>query len=137
MTPVVVAVPGYRLATGDFANGWRHQGKKWGLRENARLRPDFAAPLWRGEPLAGKSLYVWSEQGLGDQVMFANMFPDLVAAGGRCTFEVHPRLERLFARSFPHAEVVGKRPRKASPRQGGAAKLGWIRGSSRTPHFFP
>ena len=105
------------LASGDFANGWRHQGKKWGLRENARLRPDFAAPLWRGEPLAGKSLYVWSEQGLGDQVMFANMFPDLVAAGGRCTFEVHPRLERLFARSFPGSEVVGKRPRKAAPRQ--------------------
>lgn len=106
-----------RLATGDFAAGWRHQGKKWGLRENARMRPDFVAPLWRGEPLAGKSLYVWSEQGLGDHVMFAGMFPDLVAAGARCTFEVHPRLERLFARSFPGAEVVGKRPRKASPRQ--------------------
>jgi tetratricopeptide (TPR) repeat protein len=105
------------LATGDFANGWRHQGKKWGLRENARTRPDFVAPLWRGEPLGGKSLYVWSEQGLGDQVMFASMFPDLLAAGARCTFEVHPRLERLFARSFPQAEVVGKRPRKASPRQ--------------------
>ena len=105
------------LATGDFANGWRHQGKKWGLRENARVRPEFAAPLWRGEPLAGKSLYVWSEPGLGDQVMFAGMFPDLVAAGARCTFEVHPRLERLFARSFPGAEVVGKRPRKEAPRQ--------------------
>jgi Flp pilus assembly protein TadD len=105
------------LATGDFADGWRHQGKKWGLRENARMRPDFVAPLWRGQPLAGKSLYVWSEQGLGDQVMFAGMFPDLMATGARCTFEVHPRLERLFARSFPAAEVVGKRPRKASPRQ--------------------
>jgi hypothetical protein len=92
-------------------------GKKWGLRENARVRPDSVAPLWRGEPIAGRSLYVWAEQGLGDHVMFAGMFPDLVAAGARCTFEVHPRLERLFARSFPGAEVVGKRPRKASPRQ--------------------
>ena len=93
------------LATGDFASGWRHQGKKWGLRENARIRPDFDAPLWRGEPLAGKSLYVWSEQGLGDQVMFAGMFPDLVASGARCTFEVQP------AARAPVRALVSRAPR--------------------------
>jgi tetratricopeptide (TPR) repeat protein len=90
------------LAVGDFANGWKHQGK--------RLRQELGCPLWRGEPLAGKSLYVASEQGLGDQVMFASMFSDLIAAGGRCAFEAHPRLERLFARSFPGAQVLAKRP---------------------------
>ncbi len=103
------------LALGDFASGWHHQGKKWGLRENARFKQDFACPLWRGEPLAGKSIHVWSEQGLGDQAMFANMFPDLLASGARCTFECHPRLERLFARSFPGATVIAKRPRKGPP----------------------
>jgi len=103
------------LALGDFANGWKHQGKKWGLRDNARFKQDFDCPLWRGEPLAGKSIHVWSEQGLGDQVMFAGIFPELLASGARCTFECHPRLERLFARSFPGAAVIPKRPRKAPP----------------------
>jgi hypothetical protein len=73
--------------------------------------------VWRGESLAGKSLHVASEQGLGDQVMFASMFPDLIAAGARCTFEVHPRLERLFARSFAGAEVVAKRPDRPAAAQ--------------------
>ena len=100
------------LALGRFREGWRHQGMKWGMRENARFRQELDCPLWRGEPLAGKSIYVWSEQGLGDQVMFANMFPDLVAAGARCTFEVQPRLRALFARSFPQAQVIARRPGK-------------------------
>ena len=102
------------LALGDFANGWKHQGTKWSLHEKVRFRRELDCPLWRGEPLAGKALYVVSEQGLGDQVMFAGMFPDLLAAGARCSFEVNPRLERLFARSFPAAEVVAKRPGKPS-----------------------
>lgn len=46
--------------------------------------------------------------------MFASMFPDLIAAGARCAFEAHPRLERLFARSFPGAQVLAKRPGKAA-----------------------
>jgi tetratricopeptide (TPR) repeat protein len=105
------------LATGNFAEGWKHQGRKWGMRENARYRQQFDCPPWRGEPLRGKSLYVWSEQGLGDQVMFASMFPDLLAAGARCTFQSHHRLQRLFAHSFPGAEVVAK-PRRGAPPPG-------------------
>jgi Tfp pilus assembly protein PilF len=100
------------LATGDFANGWRHQRMKWGLRAEARQRPELQGPMWNGEPLAGKSLYVWAEQGLGDHIMFGGMFPDLLAAGAACTFEVHARLQPLFARSFPGAKVIAKRPRR-------------------------
>lgn len=98
------------LAVGDFANGWRHQRMRADVREQPHWPGGLECPLWSGEPLGGKSLYVWSEQGLGDQVMFASMFPDLLAAGAACTFQVDPRLERLFARSFPAARVLGKRP---------------------------
>jgi tetratricopeptide (TPR) repeat protein len=105
------------LATHQFAEGWKHQGMKWGLRENALLRREYDCPLWRGQSLAGKSIYVWAEQGIGDHVMFGNMFPDLLARGARCTFEVNSRLERLFRRSFPGAEIVALKQRKAPPRR--------------------
>ena len=97
------------LALGDFANGWRHQRMRADVREKLHWPRGLECPLWSGEPLGGKSLYVWSEQGLGDQVMFASMFPDLLAAGATCTFQVD-LLQRLFARSFPAASVLGKQP---------------------------
>jgi tetratricopeptide (TPR) repeat protein len=98
------------LCAGRVGEGWEAYA--------ARLSPDFAAapdfaidlPAWRPEePLAGRSLLVVGEQGLGDEVMFAGVIPDvLVALGdaGRLTLAVEPRLVALFARSFPTATVV-------------------------------
>ncbi len=38
-------------------------------------------PQWQGEPLAGKSLLVWSEQGLGDSIQFSRMITVLAQQG--------------------------------------------------------
>lgn len=67
------------------------------------------APLWQGEALDGKRLVVVGEQGLGDEIMFANTLPDLqqaVGPQGKLFIAVDNRLEPLFSRSFPDA-VVG------------------------------
>jgi tetratricopeptide (TPR) repeat protein len=66
------------------------------------------APLWRGEPLAGKRILIVGEQGLGDELMFANILPDLARAvgeNGRLQIAVDPRLVPIFQRSFPKAEI--------------------------------
>jgi tetratricopeptide (TPR) repeat protein len=106
------------LVRGDFARGWRHHGEKWRRGELARHRRGFDCPLWRGEPLAGKSLFVWSEQGMGDQVMFASQFPDLAAQGVAGAFECSPRLLVLFQRSFPGSVIL---PRNAEGARRAAA----------------
>jgi tetratricopeptide (TPR) repeat protein len=66
-------------------------------------------PLWEPQTdLAGKSILLFGEQGLGDEVMFANYLPDLVEAlgpDGRLTLALEPRLVPLFQRSFPDARV--------------------------------
>lgn len=66
-------------------------------------------PRWRGESLAARRLLVWREQGLGDELMFAALYPELVeraaAEGGHVVIECDPRLVSLFARSFPQATV--------------------------------
>lgn len=91
-------------------------GEGWDDYE-ARLHPQFAdstqfitdRPSWRpGDDLAGKSLLVIGEQGLGDEILFANLLPDVIEAlgpEGRLTLAVEPRLIPLFQRSFPTAEV--------------------------------
>lgn len=95
------------LGEGDFARGWDEY--EWRLR-----LPEFSAaralpfPVWRGEPLEGRTLLLEPEQGLGDQIMFASCVPDLLAAGARLVIEASPRLRRLFEHSFPEAIVVPK-----------------------------
>lgn len=48
--------------------------------------PAFPMPEWRGEPLAGKRLLVWREQGLGDEIQFSRFLPPLKARGAHVTF---------------------------------------------------
>lgn len=92
-----------RIASGDYANGWpdyelRRLDPRW------KRRP-YEYPQWRGGELAGRRLLVYSEQGIGDEIMFASCVPDLIARGASCVIECLPKLEGLMRRSFPSAEV--------------------------------
>jgi hypothetical protein len=62
-------------------------------------------PRWNGEYVAG-TLLVPGCQGLGEQILFASMVPDLTSCADRVVLEIEPRLIDLFARSFPHMRVV-------------------------------
>jgi tetratricopeptide (TPR) repeat protein len=98
------------LARGDLSRGWA-------LYER-RLSPDLAYPvIFQGlgrraaedESFVGRSVLVLEEQGIGDEVLFANILPDLIAEigpAGRLVIGVEPRLVDLFRRSFPSAEIL-------------------------------
>jgi tetratricopeptide (TPR) repeat protein len=92
------------LKLGRFAEAWPDYEARKCAYGNYVAR-DFGFPEWRGEPLAGKSVLVYAEQGVGDQIMFASCLPDLLQHAGRCVVECSPQLEKLFRRSFPRATV--------------------------------
>ncbi|MBU1378719.1 MAG: tetratricopeptide repeat protein [Alphaproteobacteria bacterium] len=91
-------------------------GEGWDVYE-ARLHPSHpdvthfmvdVAGWTPGADLAGKSLLVIGEQGLGDEILFGQLLPDVIEAlgpEGRLTLAVEPRLVSLFQRSFPEATV--------------------------------
>tara|TARA_R110002051_G_scaffold262918_2_gene322802 strand:- start:555 stop:2354 length:1800 start_codon:yes stop_codon:yes gene_type:complete len=61
------------------------------------------------DDLEGRTMLVYGEQGLGDEVLFANVLNDVQAAlgpRGRMILAVQARLVPLFQRSYPSAEVV-------------------------------
>ncbi|MGC6484672.1 MAG: tetratricopeptide repeat protein [Candidatus Puniceispirillales bacterium] len=54
---------------------------------------------WSGEE--NQNLLVLAEQGIGDEVMFSSIIPELYARTAALTVECDPRLIPLFRRSFP------------------------------------
>lgn len=97
------------LALGRVEEGWKTYEARFSNDLVEAPRFTIEAPRWSpGMDLAGKSLMICAEQGLGDEVMFANMLPDVIEAlgpDGRLTLAVERRLVPLFERSFPGAAV--------------------------------
>lgn len=114
------------LARGDLAQGWEAYEARASRRRPGAVAFDLPGRRWApGVRMAHRRLLVVGEQGLGDELMFANLLPDVVEALGpqpRLSLAVEPRLVQLFARSFPAAEVsahatewVGATPYRTAP----------------------
>jgi hypothetical protein len=93
------------LALGDWRKGWA--GFNRSLGGKFRKAKQFnGEPVWDGSK--GKTVVVYGEQGIGDEVMYASVIPDL-SKDCNVILECDPRLEGLFRRSFPDIQVYGTR----------------------------
>jgi len=91
------------LARGDYATGW----SEYEARRASPSHREFPFPEWDGTALDGRVLLVHAEQGLGDEIMFASCLAEVIGQARHCIIECHPKLEKLFRRSFPAATVHG------------------------------
>lgn len=86
-----------RLLTGDFERGWREY--EWRGR-NDRLNPwkrDFSQPPWLGgQPIAGRTILLHAEQGLGDTIQFCRYARLVAERGATVLLEVQPPLRPLL-----------------------------------------
>jgi tetratricopeptide (TPR) repeat protein len=96
------------LADGQWDTAWDEH--EWGLVGNV-MRKDRdlgGVPLWDGSP--GKRVVIYGEQGIGDEIMFASMIPDVLKTND-VIIESHKRLKTLFEKSFG-VPVYGMREEK-------------------------
>lgn len=90
----------------DFMAGWPAYEHRFGMPSLGIANlPDIA--VWDGQPIVGK-LLVRGEQGLGDQIIFASVLPDLLQQVPNICLQLEPRLVSLFQRSFPGVDVISK-----------------------------
>jgi Flp pilus assembly protein TadD len=96
------------LLRGNLKDGWRDYAARLEIPGKAP-QCDHGLPGWTGGSLKNKRLLVTAEQGVGDELMFASMIPELarraVEEGGNIILECDARLVPLFARSFPNVVV--------------------------------
>ncbi len=67
------------LLRGNYDVGWPHYRWRWKM--PGLYRPKSSAPIWSGQPLAGKTVLLYPEQGLGDAIHFVRVAKTLVDRG--------------------------------------------------------
>jgi hypothetical protein len=92
------------LMAGDWDQGWREH--EWRRRLPGFPVERLDGPEWDGAPLAGRTLLVHAEQGLGDAIQFVRFARIVPRHGGRVVLRCQPRLARLLSSAEGIDEVT-------------------------------
>lgn len=93
----------HRLSNGELTTGLQYYESR--LQRSDGVKRHIRLPRWQGEPLDGKSILICSEQGIGDEIMYAANIQKVIAKCKHCVIECSERLVQTFTRSFPDATV--------------------------------
>ena len=95
-----------QLTTGELKKGWKNYAAR---RDDRRRMPvvryTHGLKPWRGKQAEKKSIFVASEQGIGDEFLFALAIPQLSGQAKELHIGCDRRLVSLFERTFPEARV--------------------------------
>jgi tetratricopeptide (TPR) repeat protein len=103
------------LESGRFAEGFdcyrtgvvaQREARMFGNEKLEIPEPKWLAPE---DERKGKTLIVYGEQGLGDELMYGTMLKDAQADFREVIFECHPRLEPLHRRAHPSMRIFPTR----------------------------
>jgi tetratricopeptide (TPR) repeat protein len=95
-----------QLLKGHFTLGWSNYERRWQSKDHGTPMRACLQPLWTGRKLDSGRLLIWGEQGVGDEIMFAGLLPDVLRTGNRCRLDCDVRLKPLFSRSFPGIDLI-------------------------------
>ncbi|MBI2753523.1 MAG: methyltransferase domain-containing protein [Betaproteobacteria bacterium] len=105
-----------RLLRGDFEQGFAKYESRWQWADFNFPDRQLQKTLWRGEPVAGKRILVYAEQGFGDTIQFARLVPRLAERGAKVWFEVQQELFWLMKAAFHSDHRIEVIPRLPDPR---------------------
>ena len=99
-----------KLLIGDWEGGWtdfeaRRQAPKF---RKTMYHPP--SPVWRGEPIAGRTLLLHAEQGRGDSIQFVRWARSIADRGASVILDVEEDLTTLFTSHDPRVTVIARSP---------------------------
>jgi tetratricopeptide (TPR) repeat protein len=97
------------LLTGDLDRGWQRYEWRWQTDQLKSERRNFLQPQWTGSgEIAGKTILLHAEQGLGDTLQFCRYAPLVAARGGRVILEVQKPLVTLMRTLAGDTGIIAK-----------------------------
>lgn len=89
----------------EFAQAWTLYESRFEHENPATSFLQSSKPVWQGQ---NQRVFVWAEQGLGDEVFFASVLAQASEMASALIVSVDPRLMSLFQRSFPNIQFVDR-----------------------------
>ncbi|KAF0225122.1 MAG: hypothetical protein FD176_614 [Rhodospirillaceae bacterium] len=91
------------LARGQLDRGWEEFEYRFqaGIERGGILPQSLPQQLWRGEDLRGKSILLWGEQGIGDDILQCSALDEVIEQAAVVHLLCDPRLVPVLRRDRP------------------------------------
>jgi len=94
-----------KLSHNFFREGWLlYEGRWKNSRVNRYLKT--SNPELKSFNITGKTIFIWAEQGIGDQIIYSSLLHDAFKSKNQFYISIDPRLISVFRRSFSWADHV-------------------------------
>lgn len=94
------------LSMGRLEEGWSAYARRLKSPDYESWQFALGVPYWAGEDITDKHVLIWTDQGLGEQILTVSLLNDVIALAKTVTLACDPRLIPLFQRSWPDVTVV-------------------------------
>ncbi len=91
-----------KLTNNQFIEGWELYEYRWSIKDKSK----FLMPELKDFNVINKKIIIWSEQGIGDQILFSSLLFNALSTPNYFTISLDPRLIQLFSRSFAWAKNI-------------------------------
>lgn len=123
---------GFKFYANGFATGER-------IVRSYKNKDGNEAAFWKGEDLAGKTIVLHGEQGIGDELLFLQFIPEFIKANPdtRVILDVHPRLYTAIQRSLPSInDIFPTRKSKQTPEWNASIPVDYKDGLGSLPRWY-
>lgn len=93
------------LAAGRYREGFSEYEWRWQRKQPAP--PEFKQPAWDGSPIMDETVFIYTEQGMGDFIQYLRFLLWVLARAGRVIMDVFPALLPVIP-SHPRLQVVAR-----------------------------
>ena len=90
------------LKNQEFEKGFELHEWRWNTDNHGSNFLQSSKPLWNGQK--NKTVFLWAEQGIGDEIMYSSLIPELHKICSKLIVQCDKRLIPLFKRSF-HKDI--------------------------------